>query len=534
MTILEAFWIGMTVHLWQTALFVAGLVVVAYPLRRTSARLISGLYWTGILKLLLPLPLLGPISDRLLAMTGNPDAGAAAAAGWGSVSVLMYPMLLDGRSTVVAGLPSALYVGLTAAWLAGVGLIVLRRLRRHKDPEPRQPDHTLERAISSAGLRTDQVRITPHGPGPHVRGGLRPIVVLPQTVAGALEEDELCAVLIHEREHLRRRDPLRYGLLALVRTAFWFYPPVWWLTRRILETTEMACDEAVVRAGLPAAVYCRSLARTVSVGLTASASPVGILGHRVSFLRRRLERIRSGGRFEIMVSHRLTVAAAALAALIVSVLPLTPGAPLRAGDEVLFAGEGLDGLAQADLPVMLNFQEAKLAKVLGAVGKTSGIEFRLSEELADKRITVDLDKTPLELALKHIGMVGGVAYRVIDPQTVEVAPVLLAGAEGVTTPVLIPESKTNPEYPEQAREDHIEGRVMLQAMIDSSGTVNDVIVLSSDPPDYQPFIDSAVAAISHWRYQPATKDGKPVDVYFAIRVEFKLDGDKSRDVATAR
>jgi len=446
MTVLEAFWIGMTVHLWQTALFVAVLVVVAYALRRTSARLISVLYWTGILKLLLPLPLLGPISDRLLAVAGNPEAGAAAAAGWSSVSVLMYPLLLDGRSTAGAGLPPALYVGLTVAWLAGVGLIVLRRLRRRNELEAQQVDHALQEAISSAGLRTDQVRITPHGPGPHVQGGLRPVVVLPQAVVGALEQDELRAVLIHEREHLRRRDPLRYGLLALVRTAFWFYPPAWWLTRRILETTEMACDEAVVRAGLPAAVYCRSLARTLSVGLAqrASASPIGILGHRASFLRRRLERIRSGGRFEIMLSHRLTVAAAALAALIVSVLPVTPGATLRAGDEVLIAGEGLDELAQADLPVMLNFQEAKLGNILMAVGKTSGIEFRLSEALSDKRITIDIGNTPLKIALKHLGMVGGVAYRVIDPHTVEVEPVLLAGAEGVSTPVLIRESKTNP------------------------------------------------------------------------------------------
>jgi hypothetical protein len=50
----------------------------------------------------------------------------------------------------------------------------------------------------------------------------------------------------------------------------------------------------------------------------------------------------------------------------------------------------------------------------------------------------------------------------------------------------------------------------------------------------QPFIDSAIAAISHWRYRPATQDGKPVDVYFTIRVDFELDDDDSGSVATLR
>ena len=235
-----------------------------------------------------------------------------------------------------------------------------------------------------------------------------------------------------------------------------------------------------------------------------------------------------------MLSHRLTVAAAALAALIVSVLPVTPGATLRAQENVSVAGEGLDELAQADLPVMLNFVDTKLGNILKAVGKTSGIEFRLSEELSEKRITVNIANTQLKHALKHIGIVGGIAYHVIDPRTVEVEPVLLAGTAGVTTPVLIRESKTDPEYPEEARKGHIEGKVMLQVKIDSNGVVSDVAVLHSEPEEYQPFIDSAIAAISHWRYQPATKYGKPVDVYFTIQVDFKLNGHKPGDVAATR
>ena len=84
------------------------------------------------------------------------------------------------------------------------------------------------------------------------------LVVLPATLVSKLDHDELLAVLIHEREHLERRDTLRYEAVAIVRTLFWFYPPVWWLSRRILESTEMSCDEAVVRAGLSPATWSRS------------------------------------------------------------------------------------------------------------------------------------------------------------------------------------------------------------------------------------------------------------------------------------
>jgi outer membrane biosynthesis protein TonB len=31
-----------------------------------------------------------------------------------------------------------------------------------------------------------------------------------------------------------------------------------------------------------------------------------------------------------------------------------------------------------------------------------------------------------------------------------------------------------------------------------------------------------VRAVRKWRYEPATLDGKPVDVWFTIRVDFEL------------
>ena len=98
---------------------------------------------------------------------------------------------------------------------------------------------------------------------------------------------------------------------------------------------------------------------------------------------------------------------------------------------------------------------------------------------------------------------------------------LLAGAEGVTLPQLIAESKFKPDYPELARVARIEGRVILQAIVLKDGSVGELEILSCNRPNMG-FEDSALAAVAQWRYKPAMQGSKPVDVYFTVRVDFEL------------
>ncbi len=98
---------------------------------------------------------------------------------------------------------------------------------------------------------------------------------------------------------------------------------------------------------------------------------------------------------------------------------------------------------------------------------------------------------------------------------------LIAGSQGVSNPVLIPESKVQPEFPELARVARIDGRVFLQAVIHKDGTVGEITVLSCSRPNMG-FEESAMAAVVQWRYQPAMQGNRPVDVYFTVRLEFIL------------
>lgn len=98
---------------------------------------------------------------------------------------------------------------------------------------------------------------------------------------------------------------------------------------------------------------------------------------------------------------------------------------------------------------------------------------------------------------------------------------LLAGTGGVSMPEVIPESKVTPDYPELARVARIEGRVILQAVILKDGTVAEIEILNCNRPNMG-FEESAIQAVRQWRYQPAKQGGRPVDVYFTVRVDFDL------------
>ena len=77
----------------------------------------------------------------------------------------------------------------------------------------------------------------------------------------------------------------------------------------------------------------------------------------------------------------------------------------------------------------------------------------------------------------------------------------------------------NPRYTEIARKARIQGVVIVQAIIDKGGNVTAVRVLKPLPMGLD---QAAVEAIKKWKFEPATLNGKPVDVYYNLTVNFRL------------
>jgi general secretion pathway protein A len=86
------------------------------------------------------------------------------------------------------------------------------------------------------------------------------------------------------------------------------------------------------------------------------------------------------------------------------------------------------------------------------------------------------------------------------------------GALHPATPI----SRGVPELPAFARQNGLHGTVELKAAIDKQGVVTDVKVVSGNPV----LAAAAKQAVLKWRYQPATRNGQPVESELAVRVAF--------------
>ena len=75
-----------------------------------------------------------------------------------------------------------------------------------------------------------------------------------------------------------------------------------------------------------------------------------------------------------------------------------------------------------------------------------------------------------------------------------------------------------PEYPEIARRAGVEGVVILEAVLDTTGRVQSVRVLRSK----MLLDDAAIKAVQQWRYTPTELNGVPVPVLMTITVQFTL------------
>jgi len=77
-----------------------------------------------------------------------------------------------------------------------------------------------------------------------------------------------------------------------------------------------------------------------------------------------------------------------------------------------------------------------------------------------------------------------------------------------------------PVYPAIAKTAHIQGNVVLHAIIAKDGTVQELQYISGPPLLMKPALD----AVRQWRYQPTLLNGEPVEVDTTITVVFTLGG----------
>lgn len=77
----------------------------------------------------------------------------------------------------------------------------------------------------------------------------------------------------------------------------------------------------------------------------------------------------------------------------------------------------------------------------------------------------------------------------------------------------------NPDYPEHARRTREQSTVLLSLVVGADGRPHDIKVESSPGKD---FSKNAVDAVQQWKFEPALKDGQPVEMPIHVDVTFRL------------
>lgn len=165
------------------------------------------------------------------------------------------PTLTEGQSLAQFIAPYTPLLGVM--WCLGVALLTLRytgafvmtqRLRTVGISEaPNVWQSRFQTLVLNAGLRRNvQIFISNRVSGPLTLGFFKPVVLVPASFFTGLSASQVEAILLHEIAHIRRHDYLINLFQTAVKSIFFFHPAVHYISRRIDQDREHACDDFAV------------------------------------------------------------------------------------------------------------------------------------------------------------------------------------------------------------------------------------------------------------------------------------------------
>jgi beta-lactamase regulating signal transducer with metallopeptidase domain len=239
--------------LWQDALVALALVLcLRFVLRISAAHRFAA--WAAGFAVAALLPFLPFLEDSGSLIAATP-AGGVTARPW---------LELDSRWGFAI---AALWLAASTFRAAELALN-LRRLRRlWRGATPVEMDASLHSVLAALPARRIEICTTSHLDRPSVIGFFAPRILIPDWLYLRLTPSELEQVVLHEAEHLRRRDDWTNLLQKLSLVLFPLNPALAWMDRRLCREREMACDEGVVRKTQAPRIYASCLAALAERGL---------------------------------------------------------------------------------------------------------------------------------------------------------------------------------------------------------------------------------------------------------------------------
>lgn len=218
---------------------------------------------------------------------------------------LLVPMSaprLSGIGNVFVQEMSPVAVIVVLIWLLGACLMLARHIGglRAVAAMERGPHHALAphwqqrvkelRRMMGIG-RPVTVWISEDVRSPCAARLLRPVIWMPMALLARAPIEHIEALLAHELAHIARKDWLWNGVQCIVESLLFFHPAVWWLSRRIRQEREHACDDLAVAACIDAIALAEAL---TALECERHSSPSLVLAARGGSPMQRVSRLLSG------------------------------------------------------------------------------------------------------------------------------------------------------------------------------------------------------------------------------------------------
>lgn len=290
-------------------------------------------------------------------------------------------------------------------------------------------------------------------------------------------------ILIHEYTHVRQLHSADVVLTELFCMANWFNPAGWMLRREVRLNLEYLADEAVVRGGCARKPYQYHLLAMACGGPgqgLANNFNVLPLKKRIAMMNKRRTREMGKAKYLLFV-------------------PMT--AALLAVSNVELLARSLSG-ASPELEQLSN----RVGQVLHAAAPAPESAVAPIATLPTGDVAAEPETPPMPADTSKVFMV------------VEDMPSFPGGASA-----LMKYLADNVKYPVEAQKAKVEGRVIVQFVVEKDGTVTNAEVVSAASEMLYPEALRVVNAMPQWK--PGTQNGKPVRVQFTLPIMFRLDTD---------
>jgi len=340
----NAFWIGLSNHLWQSTLFAIVAWLITLSLKKNRARIRYWVWFSVSIKLLIPFSLIVNLGSMLA-----PDWLKSHVQIPSELSVIhtinqpLNPPDMKAISSVIgikdkmprldigdaSSSSDRIPIIIISIWICCSFVLLLSwRKRDIQLSRVACKAEPIDNYRNEAFLRMKQrhrISNAVHLASsddlmePGVYGILRPVLLLPSGIMKHINDSELETIFLHEFEHIRCKDNLIALIHMLVQALFWFHPVVWWTGSRLVFERELACDEAVLEAAKNPRVYAEGI---IKVCENYFKSPVvcvsGVIG---SNLKKRMEGIMKNQiGYKLGIFKKLFLSAAGLSILGVPLL----------------------------------------------------------------------------------------------------------------------------------------------------------------------------------------------------------------------